>query len=138
VAIAKSAGISPDAVSKRIRQLEKAGVISHYAIWPNANKLAGAYYKVLLSLRNLDSEKEKRLLAFCREHPNIVYVVSTVGPWQFEMDVEIEDSARFRELMRNFLKRFSGIVSDYAALDIYEERKFRFFEKELIEGKSKK
>ena len=132
VSIAKAVGLSPDAVLKKIRRLEKDGVIDHYTIWPNANMLAGEYYKVLITLQNFDSKNEVMLHAFCKEHPNIVYIVNTVGPWQFEIDIEVENAAEFREIIRSFLERFSGIVSDYSALNIYQEHKFRFFEKAAL------
>ncbi len=134
VEIAKAASMSPDAVLKRIRQMEREGVISHYTIWPNANKLVGAYHKVLLTLRSLDAKNEKTLLAYFRQHPNIVYAVSTIGPWQFEMDVETEGADEFRELMRGFLEKFPDVVSDYSALNVYNEHKFRFFEKAALES----
>jgi len=134
VEIASAAGISPDTVLKRISALERAGIISNYTIWPNVNKLKGLYYKVLISLHNLDEKNEKLLHAYCLEHPNIVYIVSTIGAWQFEMDVEVENENEFRELMRSFLERFPGMVSDYSPLNVYQEHKFRFFEKAALEG----
>ena len=134
VEIAKVAGFSPDSVLNRIKQMEVGGVISHYTIWPNATQLNGAYYKVLLTLRSLDAKNERALLAYFRQHPNIVYVVSTIGQWQFEMDVEIESTEAFRELMRKFLEKFHDVISDYSALNVYNEYKYRFFDKTALEN----
>ena len=133
VDIAKKLKSSPDMVIKRIKQLEKSGVLTHYMIWPDVNKLKGNYYKALITLVNLNPVKEKQLAEFCLDNPNIVYFVKILAPWQFEMDIEIDSVKEFRELMREFLNQFSDIISDYSALNIYQEHKFRFFEKEILQ-----
>ncbi|MBN1156247.1 Lrp/AsnC family transcriptional regulator, partial [Candidatus Woesearchaeota archaeon] len=132
VKIASNLDISADAVIKRIKKLEQNGIIEHYMIWPNVNKLQGLYYKVLVTLHNFDEQKEKELHSYCLQNPNIVYIVKSLGSWQFEMDVEVRDIEEFRKLMRDFLKQFSNIVSDYTPLNIYDEHKYLFFEKECL------
>jgi len=133
--IAQAAGISPASALQAIRRLEKENIVTHYMIWPNVNKLKGLYYKVLVSLHNLDPKKEAMLLSYCAHHPNVVYSVETVGQWQFEMDVEVENGEEFRSLMRDFLEKFDEIVSDYAPLNVYAEHKYRFFERECLAKK---
>ncbi|MBI2005567.1 MAG: Lrp/AsnC family transcriptional regulator [Candidatus Aenigmarchaeota archaeon] len=132
VEIANELNISADAVIQRIKKLEQSRIITHYMLWPDVNKLKGMFYKVLISLHNLNAEREKKLLSYCLQNPNIVYVVNALGPWQFEMDIEIENIQEFRNLIRDFLNHFSDIISDYSVLNIYEEYKFRFFEKVLF------
>ncbi|MBU2561503.1 MAG: Lrp/AsnC family transcriptional regulator [Nanoarchaeota archaeon] len=133
VDVAKKVGLSADAVIQRIKQLEKQGVIEHYMIWPDVNKLTGIFYKVLVSLHDLNRQKEKQLISYCLQQPNIVYAVSTFGPWQLELDIEVESIEQFRSIMRDFLSQFAGIVSDYSPLNIYDEYKFRFFDKRMLE-----
>ena len=132
VEIADKTRISPDAIISRIKKLENQGVIEHYMIWPNVNNLAGIFYKVLIRLHNLTPQKEKDLIAYCLSNPNIVYLVNSIGSWQSEIDIEIENIESFRELMRDLLKNFSDIISDYSSLNIHEEYKFIFFEKEIF------
>ena len=138
VEIAKKLKISPDSVIRRIKQLEEWKIIQHYLIWPNVNKLIGNYYKVLISLNNLNQEKENKLIEYCQQNPYVVYSVSTFGRWQYEIDVEVKDIRHFRELIRDFLNKFSDIVSDYTALNIFEEYKYRFFEREIFTDRFKK
>lgn len=127
--ISKSLKIPLHSVLRRIKGLEKAGVIQHYMLWPNVTRLPGLYYKILISLHNLNPAKEKQLLGFCSQHPNIVYAVFTVGHWQLEIDVEAENLEQFRSILREFLNAFPEVVSDYSPLNVYKEYKFRFFEK---------
>ncbi len=134
VEIARTLGLSADAVLRRIRAMEQKQLITHYLLWPDVAKLRGIYYKVLVTLNSASAARLNGLVAYCLGHPDIVYAVNCLGPWQFEMDVEVADVQEFRALMRDFLARFSDIVSDYSALNVYEEHKFRFFEKECLKG----
>ena len=138
VEIAKRIGLSADAAIKRIRAMEQKQLITHYLLWPDVAKLRGIYYKVLVTLNSASAARLNGLVAYCFDHPDIVYAVNCLGQWQFEMDVEVADVQEFRALMRDFLARFSGIVSDYSALNVYEEHKFRFFEKECMEPENGK
>lgn len=131
VEIANRLKISPDAVIKRIKNLEKAGIIEHYMVWPDNLKMNQQYFKVLVALHNINEEKEKMIVSYCQQNPNIVYIVNSLGPWQLELDIEVKDIIEFRKLMRDFLNKFADIVSDYSALNIYEEHKYRFFDKAI-------
>jgi len=132
VEIANKLNISSDAVIQRIKKLEKANIIEHYMIWPNVNKLHGLYYKVLITLHNINDEKKRKLYTYCLEKPNIVYIVEALGKWNFEMDIEVKNLEEFRLLIREFINMFSDIVSDYTALNIYDEYKYRFFDKGVM------
>ncbi|MEK6860111.1 MAG: Lrp/AsnC family transcriptional regulator [Nanoarchaeota archaeon] len=132
VEISSKLKISPDTVIQRIKKLERLEVIEHYMIWPDVNKLKGIYYKVLINLHNFNNEKENKLYNYCLQNPNIVYLVNCLGDWQLEIDIEVESIQEFRKLIRDFLSNFSEIVSDYTALNIYEEYKFKLFEKEIF------
>ena len=134
VDIANQTKISADTVIQRLKKLENDKVIQHYMIWPNVNKLMGNYYKVLISLHNINEENENKLASYCQQNPYIVYSVNAYGRWQFEIDLEVENVQHFRELIREFLNKFSDIVSDYTVLNIYEEYKYRFFEKKILKA----
>ena len=66
------------------------------------------------------------LVEFCRVHQNVVYVVKSLGQWEFEIDVEIEDAKKFREFMMDLKGRFNEIIQDYSALQIYKVWKYNF------------
>lgn len=103
-------------------------------VWPDNLKMAQQYFKVLVALHNINEEKEKAIAGYCRQNPNIVYILNALGPWQLELDVEVKNITEFRNLIRGFLNKFADIISDYSALNIYEEYKFTFFEKEAFKN----
>ena len=127
---------SPDLVLQRMRSLEKQKVIQYYTLWPDVNKLIGAYYKVLVKLHNMNDAKEREIQTYCSQQPHIVYIVGSLGDWQLELDIEAQDIAALREVIREFTAKFSEVTSDYTVLSVYNEHKFRFFEKAIFSQKA--
>ncbi|MBI4164018.1 MAG: Lrp/AsnC family transcriptional regulator [Candidatus Aenigmarchaeota archaeon] len=126
VSISNSVGISPDAVADRIRKMERLGLIMQYNIVPNESTFPYLHYKVLVGLRNMSAEKEQVLIQYCKSNTNIVYVVKTLGPWEFEVDIEVESAQKFREIMMDLKTKFKDIIQDYSALNIYQVHKYNF------------
>ncbi|MFC1753160.1 Lrp/AsnC family transcriptional regulator [Thermoproteota archaeon] len=126
VDIAKKAGISADAVADRIKKLEKSGVVRHYNLVPNESKYPFLHYKVLIGLRNASEQRENSLMEYCRMNPNIFYIVKSLGPWEFEIDMEVENAEQFRDIMMDIKTKFKEIIKDYSALHIYQVHKYNF------------
>ena len=119
-------GLSVDAVIFRIRKLERSGVIKHYNIVPNESRYPYQHYKVLIGFRHITEERERSLREYCRTNPNIVYIVKSLGPWEFEIDMEVENAEQFREIMMDIKTKFNDILKDYSALHIYQVHKYNF------------
>ncbi len=126
VDIARKIKLSADAVGERIRKLEKSGVIKHYNIVPNESKYPYLHYKVLIGFRNISEPREKVLREYCRVNSNIVYIVKSLGPWEFEIDLEVENVEKFREIMMDIKTKFNDILKDYTTLNIYQVHKYNF------------
>ena len=118
--------MSADAVSDRIKKLEKSGVIKHYNIVPNEEVYPYIHYKVLVSFRNISEPNEKSLIEYCRLNQNIVYIVKALGPWDFEIDLEVESPANLRQIMMDLKTKFKDVIRDYSILNIYQVHKYNF------------
>jgi len=126
VEIASQVKLSADATAERIRKLEKSGVIRHYNIVPNEANYPYLHYKVLIGFRNISEEKERSLQEYCRINPNIVYIVKSLGLWEFEIDLEVESAEQCREIMMDIKTKFSDILKDYSTLHFYQVHKYNF------------
>ena len=126
VDIAKKVPISADAVAGRIKKLESSGVLRRYNIFPNELHYPYLHYKVLIGLRNSTEHREKLFLEYCKTHPNIVYLVKSLGPWEFEIDIEVDSAEHFRKIMMDIKTKFSDILKDYSSLHLYQVHKYNF------------
>lgn len=126
VEIAKDVALSADAVAERIKKLERSGVIRHYNIVPNESKYPYLHYKVLIGFKNISEQRARSLQEYCRTNPNIVYIVKSLGPWDFEIDLEVESAEQLRSIMMVIKTKFSDILKDYSVLHVYQVHKYNF------------
>lgn len=124
--IAEKTSLTADAIGKRIKKLEKSGVIKNYIIVLNAEKMKMVHYKILMKVANLNEKNEEKFLEFCRNNKNIVFYNRGLGSWEIELDLEVNNSEEFRNIMRLIKNEFSGLVKEYFSLTIYEIIKFNF------------
>ena len=96
VDIANKLNLSADAIYNRIKKLEDSGVIQNYNIVPNEENYPFTHYKILMSLHNLNEEEERKLQEYCRTRQNIWYFCTILGPWNFEIDLDVESKEQFR------------------------------------------
>lgn len=83
--IAKSIGTSSDTVQHRIRKLMEEKMIKRFMCWMDRKLLGYQHYKVLIRLQFATNEHKKRLVAYCNNHPNIIFFASIIGSWDMEM-----------------------------------------------------
>lgn len=126
VEISHEVNLGVDAIAERIKKLERSGVIKHYNIVPNESKYPYLHYKLLVGFRNISEDREKSLREYCRTNPNIVYIVKSLGPWEFEIDIEVENAERFRAILMDIKTEFNDILKDYSTLQIYKVHKYNF------------
>lgn len=126
VDIAFKLKLSADAISKRIKKLEKTGIIQNYNIVPNEENYPFTHYKILVSLNNLNELQEKKLEDYCRQQKSIWYFCKVLGPWNFEIDLDVKTKEEFREILRDFKVSFSEVIKDYTVLTAFKTNKYNF------------
>lgn len=124
--IAKNTTISADAVGKRIKNLEKTGIIKNHILVLNDEKLGQLHYKILLKVGNFNLEVERKFLEFCRQNPYITFYNKCIGAWDLELDLEVKNPEDFRGIMRLIKQEFAASVKEYFSLMIYDILKFDF------------
>jgi DNA-binding Lrp family transcriptional regulator len=127
VKVSAETGIEPQAARRRLLRLKENGVVSGARILIDRRRIGMLGYKVLLTLENMTPAKEKELLEYLRQQPNVVDVVYCLGNWNFELDVEIGSYEEFHYLMLEMRNRFSDVLRNYESLLIFEEQKYNYF-----------
>ncbi len=126
VDIAKKAGLSPEAISQRIRMLERKKFIESYTLDVDLGKLGLNYYKVIFYFKQLTEKRRQAFQEFCSLHPNILYIVEGIGIGDIHLDIEIESRQALQEMLLNLRKNFSDIISDFEVLSVTKEYKMYY------------
>ena len=106
--------------------MEKSGIIRHYNFVPNEAQYPYFHYKILVGLKDLQVNSLQKVIEYCRINPNIVYVVQALGPWELEIDMEVESPQQYRDIMMSIKTQFADILKDHTALQIYQAHKYNF------------
>ncbi len=127
VTLAKILKITPNAVSYRIKKLKSSGVIQGARIVLDRNKFGYLTYKVLVKIDSFDDVEVKRFTSYLRQHPNIIDIDLCMGEWNIELDVEIENSQAFHELMIQLRTEFSKLIKNYDSLLVFAEHTYSYY-----------
>lgn len=122
--IAKKCAVTAGLVQKHYVRLVREGVITKITYTPDYEKMGMVLYRVLFKIVQFNSARVDALLAFCAQHPNIINYVTAMGNWQLMVDIEIDDRAHLRELLRTLKHEFKDVVFAIEINEVYKIDKF--------------
>lgn len=118
--------VSPETVVQKIGQLESDRVISGYSIVLNNEMLNSFRFKILLYLNEVAEQTLDSFVRFCRAQGNIVYIVKSLGEWDYELDLEVDELNKCRETLATLVRSFPEVIRDHATLMIRKQHKYLF------------
>ena len=127
IKIAKQLGITSGAIIYRIKELERKKIIGAYRCSINVEKIGYIRCKLFLSLNFSDSKKEKELQQYCLDHPNILFFWYCIGHCDLEVELEIDGTVAFHNLLKEIKTRFSSIIRKCDYVIVSKEYKFDYF-----------
>ncbi|MEK6825322.1 MAG: Lrp/AsnC family transcriptional regulator [Nanoarchaeota archaeon] len=117
--------ISPKTVRNRIRRLEKDNVILGYKTNLNFQLLGYEYYKVFLTLNNL--EIREALYGWILRNPHVVYFDKFLNGADFEFDIEIGSFKEFVKILDDLKRDFKGAIKEIEWFNVIKIYKSSYF-----------
>ncbi|MFA6461846.1 MAG: Lrp/AsnC family transcriptional regulator [Candidatus Woesearchaeota archaeon] len=111
---------------RRIKDLEKKGVIQGYVTFIDPQKIGYNFFKLCLYLKNYEHEID-RFINYCMELPNVIHVIESLGPWEMELEIETETLQDFYGLTHKIRNDFPELIKKTESVIIVEEKKLDFF-----------
>ena len=121
--MARRLGTTPAIVKYRTEKLEELGVIAGYRVDLNRASLGMTVFKVQVSPRIFDAEKEKGFHDYCRKHQNISAYYQQLGDYKIEFEVEARNYEDFSAVIDEIRERFPDYIR---AMDYMMVRKDYF------------
>ncbi len=119
--LAHNVGSSIEVVRRRIQKLEDKGIILGYRIAVDFNTLGMEFFKAIIYFRSLSGKDEKDLFAWMEAHPNSLYYIRSLAPWEAELEFAVENYQQFNSIINDLRKRFPHVVRNYEHLIMIEE-----------------
>ena len=126
VEIAQKTGISTIAVKNIISRLVKRGIIKAFKLKLNYDKLGLTLYKINFSLN--DFSKKAEMLSYTNNHSNVLFVDESIGFADFEGSFLVENYARFKEILNNYISKCSYSIADVNYFVYSKIHKIKYFE----------
>ncbi len=119
-ALASASGLPPSTVAFRLKRLEQEQVIQGYAPQIACQNYGCQSYQLFLTVDNLDEQKRSEILRYCSANPNIVFLIETLGKWNFELIYEVNSQRELQKQMASLRQRLpwltqieTGIIFDH-------------------------
>ena len=127
IEVANKLKISADSARIRIKKLENSGVIQNYVLVLDNSKIGQSDYKILLKTQNMSEQRKKEFFGFCKNQSNVWFFDVALGIFDMEINAEVEDITKFREIMAEIKEKFSDIIKEYYILNMWKVYKFNFY-----------
>ncbi|MBI4139739.1 AsnC family transcriptional regulator [Candidatus Woesearchaeota archaeon] len=102
--IARSVGLSKQAVAYRMKVLLDNKVVNHLLPVIDSQRLGFTFYNVFLNVREKDS---KNIVEFLSSQPEVSWLVSCVGKWNVVAAVLAKDTTELQELLERVQEKFN-------------------------------
>ena len=114
--IAKTVGLSREAVDYRIHSLEHQGIITEYIALVDTPRLGYSTYNIYLNLQDCDDSDEKKIRTYLVDHPYTKWVVSCSGRWDIIVSVAAQDASHLNEFLHELVSTFNNKIKFYDIL----------------------
>lgn len=129
VSLSKKIKIPVHILNYRLKKLIRNGIIEGFKPKLNINKLGYQWHLLLIKLGISNEDRRKALIEFCRAHKNIYYMTSTIGDYNFMLDVQIKSAEELKDILIEIRDKFQDIVKTYESVMITEEYKIDYIPK---------
>ncbi len=112
VKIAQQINLSADATHRRIKKLQKMGVIKKFQAVIDQSKLNYLLYSVFLKVNNYSREKEASIKTFFFSIPNITFAERIIGSWDIRAQMSCANPQEFDSILQK-IRQFLGADLKY-------------------------
>jgi len=121
VDISEKVNLSPKVVAYRIKEMEKKKIIRGYKVFLNSSVMGFNTYKAFVYFKNINEERKKEFIDYCKNLPNIINMVTTFASWDMEMMFETEKDEEYYRIMDDIKEKFSDIIKFYESVFMSSE-----------------
>lgn len=114
-------GTNSKNIANWIKKLEKQKIIQGSRVLVDFSKIGYKYYKIWFSLKNLTPENFHKLIAYFREHPNIIWATKLIGTYDLSCEMEVKDVEEFRKIVEEIKAKYSDLIKKHESLLVFEE-----------------
>lgn len=118
-ALAAEVGLSPSACLRRIKLLEKSGVIRGYTALVDSGQMENAIAVIVnITLERQTEDYLNRFEAAVRKHPEIQECFLMTGGSDYLLKVEVANAGEFERIHKEILSTMPGVLRIHSSFSI--------------------
>lgn len=121
-------GASQQLIKKKIQCMEAKKIIIGYNVKIDHILLGYTYRKVLLKLNSTSPEHLGELSGYLRRLNNVIFLLRTMGAYDFEFEMMSRSREEFYAQMRDIREGFAYNISEYSEVTLSSEPKYEHLE----------
>ena len=125
--LAEILSLTPEAITYRIKKLEKLHIIQGYRININLNKIGYKNFKVDIFLG--DYKQRNEIINYIKNNNNLVFICKSAGVSHLELGFHLLDINQLFEIINDLKTRFPNAIKNYYYLQVTKQHKWEFLPK---------
>lgn len=121
VTLSKKIKLTPEAISKRIKRLQKSGTIKQFYIFPDVTKLGFEHYNIQINLEQIDSGTEHKIMNYLHNHPSVSFMYKPISHCDIEFGVFVKNPGELRNVMQQLRSQYPEHIRIKDVVLFYEE-----------------
>ncbi len=122
--LARQLDVTSKKAKTRMDDLIRAGIIIGFNVKLDHALLGYVYRKVLLKLNDTSRQNLEQLTAYLKQQPSIIYLLKTIGPYDFEFELMTRSNEEFYDIVKDLRIRFSTNIKNLNMVIMKEESKY--------------
>lgn len=107
-------------LSRRITNLRSKGIILAFNFVPTARLTGLTSHRLLINTSHTDETIRKELLKVCEQQHSVTALISTVGNWNFEIELASKHATEVRQLCLALKEKLQGAVRSIEHLEFVD------------------
>ncbi len=116
--LSKKVALSRDAISYRMKQYEKNGLIQGYKTIVDLSKFGYANHHLFIKLNSPSKENEGKIIESLKKNPFVRAVINFGGNFDLEVALVAKDALQLEEIISNITNSCKNSIMDYEILTI--------------------
>lgn len=111
----------------KIKELERMGIIQGYTTFLDLSKTDFKLVKICVYFQDQTEEKQTNFINYCKQKPNILHLIKTLGSWELEVELETENILDTYNFIEEINTRFPSLIKKTDIIIFNSEPKLDFF-----------
>jgi len=122
--ISQETHITTQTAKKSIEHLISSGILCGFMPMISFYKLGYQWYLTWLRFNAFTPADETRLFQYCKQHPNILWYIRTIGTWYVQLSIFATDILHYREILGGIRKEFASIIQHHDTALVLNQYKY--------------